>query len=192
VHRDGDWHAALHVWVGGIGPDGEPFVLFQRRSATKDTFPGALDVAVGGHFRAGESLADTLREAEEEIGLALAPGELVRIGRRFTRALGGRDCEVQEVYAARSDLPLYAYRPHEEEVAGLATVSIAGAEQVFSGAVEAVEIAELPRGAAEPVRSPLIVSGFAGLDRDRYAVAALARLGLVIRGKPVTPFELRD
>ncbi len=34
VHRDGDWHGALHIWVGGIGDDGVPFVLFQRRSLT--------------------------------------------------------------------------------------------------------------------------------------------------------------
>ena len=68
VHRDGDWHRSLHLWVWGIGEDSAPFVIFQRRSMTKDTWPGALDVAVGGHFRSGESLAETLREAEEEIG----------------------------------------------------------------------------------------------------------------------------
>ena len=37
---------------------------------SKDTWPGALDVAVGGHLRAGETLAEAVREAEEEIGLA--------------------------------------------------------------------------------------------------------------------------
>jgi 8-oxo-dGTP pyrophosphatase MutT (NUDIX family) len=51
-------------------------VLFQRRSAAKDTWPGAIDVAVTGHYRAGESLAEALREAEEEIGL---PAAAVRV-----------------------------------------------------------------------------------------------------------------
>ena len=51
VHRDGDWHRSLHLWVWGI-ESGEAFVIFQRRSMTKDTWPGALDVAVGGTFGA--------------------------------------------------------------------------------------------------------------------------------------------
>src|SRR5437870_920751 len=72
VHRDGDWHRSLHVWVvlagegaGGRGPE----VLFQKRSAGKDTWPGRVDVAVTGHFRAGEGTAEALRECDEEVGL---------------------------------------------------------------------------------------------------------------------------
>ena len=73
VHRDGDWHRAVHVWVTGIDEHG-PFLLFQRRSLLKDTQPGKLDATVGGHYRAGETLAETLREVEEEIGIAPVPG----------------------------------------------------------------------------------------------------------------------
>src|SRR5690242_15381466 len=69
VHRDGDWHRAVHVWVTGLGPAGEPFLLAQRRSTAKDTWPGRLDATVGGHYRAGEGLAEALRETEEEIGV---------------------------------------------------------------------------------------------------------------------------
>ena len=70
VHRDGDWHGALHIWVGGVdGTVERRSSLFQRRSLTKDTWPGVLDVAVGGHLRAGRRLAEAVREAEEEIGL---------------------------------------------------------------------------------------------------------------------------
>src|SRR5215211_8527831 len=68
VHRDGDWHRAVHVWIAGIGRDGEPFLLFQRRGPEKDTWPNRLDETVGGHYRAGEQLRDSLREVEEEIG----------------------------------------------------------------------------------------------------------------------------
>ena len=108
VHRDGDWHAAMHLWVGGVDEQGA-FVLFQRRSETKDTWPGFLDVAVGGHLRAGESFAETVREAEEEIGLDVGYDELVRIGRRFMGKPGDGDREVQEIFAVRCDLPLEAY-----------------------------------------------------------------------------------
>src|SRR5687767_2706683 len=76
VHRDGDWHRSLHVWVAGIGEDGEPFLTFQRRGFGKDTWPGLLDATVGGHYRAGEGLTEALREVEEEIGLRVTAGDL--------------------------------------------------------------------------------------------------------------------
>ena len=88
VHRDGDWHRGLHIWVYGFDPDGTPFMLFQRRSKTKDTWPGKLDVAVGGHYRAGESLAETLRETEEEIGLTTSVVTPSSGWRRMTSLLG--------------------------------------------------------------------------------------------------------
>ena len=92
VHRDGDWHGALHIWVGGIATGGRPFALFQRRSRSKDTWPGALDVAVGGHLRAGETLADAIREAEEEIGLVVAMEDCRHARCRCTARRGGRRC----------------------------------------------------------------------------------------------------
>ncbi|HYP61526.1 MAG TPA: hypothetical protein VEQ36_13940, partial [Thermomicrobiales bacterium] len=49
VHRDGDWHQAIHVWVMGRDHDGE-FLILQRRSMAKDTSPGMLDPTVGGHL----------------------------------------------------------------------------------------------------------------------------------------------
>ncbi|MCC6315401.1 MAG: NUDIX domain-containing protein, partial [Thermomicrobiales bacterium] len=69
VHRDGDWHRSVHVWVAGIDPDNEPWLMFQQRGAGKDTWPGRLDATVGGHFGAGETLRDALREVREEIGV---------------------------------------------------------------------------------------------------------------------------
>ena len=59
VHRDGDLHRTLHVWLVKDARS----VLLQRRSAGKDLEPGKLDVAVGGHFLAGETLPDALRRA---------------------------------------------------------------------------------------------------------------------------------
>ncbi|MEZ4506233.1 MAG: hypothetical protein R2848_10455 [Thermomicrobiales bacterium] len=47
VHRDGDWHASIHVWVYGIDQGG-PYLAFQRRGRFKDTLPLKLDATVGG------------------------------------------------------------------------------------------------------------------------------------------------
>lgn len=97
VHRDGDWHRAFHLWV--VHPDG--FVLLQRRAPTKDLAGGKVDVSVAGHERPGETLLDVLREAEEEIGLPLGPGDVAylhtqRSERRYPD--GAVDREFQDVY----------------------------------------------------------------------------------------------
>lgn len=98
VHRDGDWHRAFHLWV--LHPDG--YVMLQRRAPGKDLAGGKVDVSVAGHLRSGETLLDALREAEEEIGLELRPGqveflETLRSERRYPD--GRVDREFQDVYA---------------------------------------------------------------------------------------------
>jgi isopentenyldiphosphate isomerase len=98
VHRDGDWHRAFHLWV--VHADGH--VVLQRRAPSKDLAGGCVDVSVAGHVRPGETALDMLREAREEIGLGLRPGEItfldtVRSERRYPD--GAIDREFQDVYA---------------------------------------------------------------------------------------------
>ncbi len=77
VHRHGDWHRAAHVWL--VTPDG--LVLLQRRAAVKENWPDLWDVSVAGHVAAGESAIDAaVREADEELGLTLAPDDLRHLG----------------------------------------------------------------------------------------------------------------
>ena len=191
MHRDGDWHGALHIWVGGIDAAGRPFALFQRRSRSKDTWPGALDVAVGGHIRAGETLGDTVREAEEEIGLRVAAGDLTRLGRRFARSPGGFDNEVQDVLALRSDLPLAAYSLHPDEVEAVVAVGLEEALALFDGSARAVPGLELRRGGGDPEETVVTVAGFAAGEVGGYAALALRGLREVVRGSTPEPFELR-
>lgn len=99
VHRDGDWHRAFHLWV--VHDDG--LVLLQRRAPGKDLAGGKVDVSVAGHERPGETLVDVLREAEEEIGLVLRPGDVEflhtqRSERRYPH--DAVDREFQDVYVA--------------------------------------------------------------------------------------------
>ncbi|MBA2348095.1 MAG: NUDIX hydrolase, partial [Solirubrobacterales bacterium] len=51
VHRDGDWHRCVHLWV--LSGDA---VLLQRRGRHKASWPGALDATAAGHVAAGESV----------------------------------------------------------------------------------------------------------------------------------------
>ncbi|MFO7271849.1 MAG: NUDIX domain-containing protein [Sphaerobacter thermophilus] len=124
VHRDGDWHRSFHCWVVWRGPDGCVQVLFQRRSPTKDTVPNHLDVAVGGHYRSGETLTEVVREAEEELGLPLGLDDLVPVGARRAvgRGPGWVDREIQDVFVAVVPDGLAQLRPAPDEITALTVV----------------------------------------------------------------------
>jgi isopentenyldiphosphate isomerase len=133
VHVDGDWHRAIHIWVVREGR----MVVLQRRALTKDLEAGKLDVSVGGHYRAGELFVNVLREAEEEIGLALRPGQLTYLGtarseRRYPDAEPPLvDREFQEVYVVRDERPLEAYDLGPDEVDTLYELPVERAIELF-------------------------------------------------------------
>ncbi len=65
VHARGWRHRAVHLLV--INAAGQVFL--QKRSMTKDLFPGIWDSSAAGHVGAGEDYDGTaLRELEEELG----------------------------------------------------------------------------------------------------------------------------
>lgn len=129
VHRDGDWHRAVHVWI----VDAEDRVLLQRRSPAKDLAGGKIDVTVGGHLRAGEAWPHALREVEEEIGVPVDVMDVQRLGtvrseRVYEHAV---DRELQEVFAMRRDAPLDDYRLDPREVDTLYAVPLARAVELW-------------------------------------------------------------
>ena len=73
VHRDGDWHKAVHIWIINYNGD----ILLQRRCATKDSNPNMLDISSAGHLSAGDnSLDGAIRELKEELNLDVKKEEL--------------------------------------------------------------------------------------------------------------------
>jgi hypothetical protein len=132
-----------------------------------------------------------VREAEEEIGLRVAVGDLTRLGRRFAHRPGGSDNEVQDVFALRSDLPLAAYVLHPEEIEAVVAVGLEEALALFDGRVRAVPGLELRRGEREPGEIVVTVPGFAAGEVGGYAARALRGLREVVHGSTPEPFELR-
>lgn len=177
VHRDGDWHRAVHVWVAGIDERGS-FLTFQRRSLAKDTLPGRLDATVGGHFRAGETLQETLREVEEEIGIVVDPAALRYVGMRicvYDSDNGIHDHELQEVFLLRDERPLTGFRPNPIELAGLVRVRLADLMDLLAGERESIQVLEIGAGATDVVPSEIRRSDLPTRpDRYTYRVAIAA------------------
>lgn len=81
VHRDGDLHRTVHIWVIRKKPDGRVDVLLQKRSRNKDAYPGCYDISSAGHVRAGDDFAcSAVRELQEELGITVKKEELRFIG----------------------------------------------------------------------------------------------------------------
>jgi len=81
VHARGLRHRAVHLLV--VNRLGQ--VYLQKRSRTKDLFPGAWDSSAAGHVGAGEDYDGTaVRELEEELGWrpARPPRRMLRIDAR--------------------------------------------------------------------------------------------------------------
>lgn len=184
VHRDGDWHRAVQVWVIGHDEDGEPFLMFQQRSLAKDTFPGRLGATVGGHYRAGEDLAQAIREIEEEIGIAPDLAALRPLGVRICvseQEPGIIDNELQAVFFLEDDRPLTAYRPHPAELAGLVRFRLADLLPVLAGEASSLSGTVLATGAADVVPAAFEVSDFV-IRIDQYYLRVAIAAANALRG----------
>jgi isopentenyl-diphosphate delta-isomerase type 1 len=68
VHARGLRHRAVHIFL--FNTAGKLFI--QKRSTSKDTYPGCYDSSASGHLESGEDYdACALRELREELGIEL-------------------------------------------------------------------------------------------------------------------------
>lgn len=69
VHRDGDFHRAVHIWIFA---ESTKELLLQKRSDDKDSWAGLWDISSAGHISAGDASLNTARrELQEELGVNL-------------------------------------------------------------------------------------------------------------------------
>ena len=182
AHRRGLWHRGFHCWICGTDASGEPYLLVQRRAATKDTWPGRLDVTAAGHLAAGEEpLRGGLREVEEELGLRVEPGRLIPLGtRRVEQEIpGGCDREFHDVFLLVDATPPERMRLQVEEVEAILSIRLDLVEALGDG--ESVPAVEYAGGRAVATRvSP---SDFVPNDDDYLGrVAGAARRVLAGEG----------
>lgn len=190
VHRDGDWHRAVHLWLI-TRAHGAPRLILQRRSHAKDTHPGLVDVSVGGHLRAGEGVAETLREAEEELGLTVRWEDVTRLGRVRVESRTARywDREILDVLCAEAPVGLDALRPFPDEVAEVLAVEPWDAFGLWAGRVEAIPARS--RGSDDAtLRDVTLSRGELVGPGNPYRLRALAALLAWTQGAALAPWPL--
>lgn len=107
VHQD---PAFIHRSVQVLVFDRQGRLLLQRRSQSKDLFPGYYCASASGHVLAGDNyIATAEREVREELGVDLP---LTYFGRVLVRS--EVETEITALFAARGDGP-FAFHPTETD-----------------------------------------------------------------------------
>lgn len=109
VHACGMLHRTAHVWIVRKRWDAWQ-VLLQKRSDSKDAYPGCYDISSAGHLPAGEDFVPAaLRELKEELGYTAIPEQLIYCGRRrfhFSQVFHGKpfhDNQISNIYLLQLD-----------------------------------------------------------------------------------------
>ena len=106
VHRDGELHPTVHIWMIKRRDMGV-FVLLQKRAHEKDINPDCYDVSAAGHVSQGEEFRHTaLKEVHEELGLDINRSQLEFIGLKKSEYSKGdiHDNELVAVYICRENI----------------------------------------------------------------------------------------
>ena len=125
IHRDGDWHASVHIWIARRRIGGMEYLL-QKRADDKDSFPGCYDAASTGHIDAGEDpITSAVRELREELGVRARPSELVLLFRRKVsedNVFHGKrflNNEIKWVFLYKGALPETAINFEQDEISAV-------------------------------------------------------------------------
>ncbi|MBE6680287.1 MAG: NUDIX domain-containing protein [Ruminococcaceae bacterium] len=112
AHEDGILHGAAHTYIYKRD-DGDLYILLQRRSLNKDSFPGRLDTSSAGHVEYGADFSGTaVKELKEELGIVVGEEELVLL---FDQIISSKnvfhgkdfiDNEFNRIYALERDVDI--------------------------------------------------------------------------------------
>jgi isopentenyldiphosphate isomerase len=185
AHRRGLWHRCFHCWICGSDAAG-PYLLLQRRAATKDTWPGYLDITAAGHLSAGENTLDGLREIEEELGLKVTPERLVPLGTiKIEQPLPtGCDREFHEVFLLQDSTPPENLRLQKEEVDSIYRLDLNNIESLYkTGETTAREYKQ-----NTPTATRINLKELVPKNEDHLAHIAEAARHLLSGTPPPSPF----
>jgi len=166
AHRDGIWHATIHVWV--LDSDGR--ILLQHRAYDKKHFPGMWDISAAGHIAPGESGA---REVQEELGAGVEIDELELVGILSLDYLSVDfiNRERPRVYLWRTERTADRFTFRDGEVIGLASLTVEELEALVAGTAAVVPVWRGTETSIETIEPAALVP-----LGDLYWQALLAKL----------------
>ena len=138
AHFEGIPHEGVHLWVVRTPEDGAE-MLFQKRADFKESYPGCLDITVGGHVPFGLHENKVQKEAFEEIGIMPEDGDLIDLGiyRYEDHEEKGRfHREFPHVFILKDNRPLDGYAFNDGEVTAIAAVKATGLDGLMKGEAE--------------------------------------------------------
>ncbi|BBI31468.1 NUDIX hydrolase [Cohnella abietis] len=196
VHARGLWHHTVHCWLvrqegRGDSDKGEyrAKVLFQQRSANKDTNPNCFDITAAGHLEAGETPKDVVRELEEELGVRVAFEELAHFGiftEQESGVIGGKkyiDAEISHVFGLVTNLPLTDFVLQEEEVSGLYEADADELIALMEGKLQQITArgVKIQKGELQETEALITCSSFVSRDYGYY-IAVFKFLRDLVKG----------
>jgi isopentenyl-diphosphate delta-isomerase type 1 len=125
VHRSGDLHRTVHVWIMNSRQE----LLLQKRARTKNTHPGLWDMACAGHITHGDTSLETAeKEIAEELGVHIPSSEirfLFSVRSCYSHRNGlMTDNELHDVYLVLKDIPLSDFVIQTDEVENIMYMSL--------------------------------------------------------------------
>jgi isopentenyldiphosphate isomerase len=142
VHKDGDWHKTFHCWIIYRNKKDEDIVILQKRSDNKKSWPGYVDISAAGHIETGETIADGIRELEEELGVFVSNQKLIDVGIRVCVEEFKQDVinhEFQSVFFLVDDRKLEEYNIQGDELSGIVESNIDDLLKLFTNQIDIVE-----------------------------------------------------
>ncbi|WP_026423595.1 NUDIX hydrolase [Actinokineospora inagensis] len=135
AHVQGLWHRTFSALA--INPTTKRVVL-QKKTPGRYVFdrPDYADITVGGHYHAGETIPEGVREIHEELGLPISYSDLHPIGLRQTAVTLAPDYverEFQHWHLLPLDLALDEIPLSDTEVSGLVDIALVDAIALASG-----------------------------------------------------------
>lgn len=120
IHRNGDWHQCVHVWI--VNSKGE--LLLQKRANNKETNPGKWDISSACHVVAGEDLATAaVRETKEELGVDILREDLSHLISYKYQSTHNDDTYINngffETFVVFKNIPVQDIKFQKEEISAV-------------------------------------------------------------------------
>ncbi len=120
VHRDGNWHRAIDIWI--LNSKGE--LLIQKRAEEKESYPGLWEISCSGHITAGDKpLPSAVRECKEELGIEIKESDLKYLfevkEEHITNNSTFINREIKDVFLLEKDLDPNSLTLQKDEVSAV-------------------------------------------------------------------------